>query len=90
MVIEDDGEPTLQKRQFGMRGYKAVLSGGERPEFELRALYDDVVPLEETESEYEEAPDVFTSRDLRAKFKFKRHVKKALVEQKQHFDRIEA
>ena len=52
-----------------------MLVDEERGEYELRALYDDVIPLEESESEFEE-PDVYTSKELRAKPKFPRHSKR--------------
>ena len=63
-----------------MRGYRQVLVDQERQEYELRANYDDVVPLEES---FTISPEekVFASKDLRAKgnnFTFKRHHKRLI------------
>ena len=45
-----------------------MLVDKERGEYEIRAMYEDTVPLEESEEEIEkDEMDVFTSRDLRAK-----------------------
>lgn len=74
-IIDDDGNPTLAKRQYGLKGYRQVLINKERSEYEMKAMYQDTLPLEESDSEYED-PDIFTSKDLRHNLKFKRHVKR--------------
>jgi hypothetical protein len=66
-VIDDHGVPNLNKRQYNMPGYTEVFKADERVAYDLE-------PMEESESEYEE-PDIFVSKDLRAKLNFKRHKK---------------
>jgi hypothetical protein len=73
--MNDDGKPNLQKRQFGMKGYQAVLIDDEREEYDLRATYVDQSPLKYYDSDDDE-PEIFTSNNLRSKLKFTRHVKR--------------
>jgi len=75
VVLEDNGHPTLAKRQYGIKGYRKVLVNEERGEYELRATYNDTEPLEESEPE-SDVHEIFTSKDHRAKMKFKRHKKR--------------
>jgi hypothetical protein len=70
-VIIDDGKPTLHKRQYGMAGYRMVLMNEERNEYDLKATYTDLEFQDETDSDGYDEPDMFTSKDHRAKFKFK-------------------
>ena len=53
-----------------------MLVDEERDEYQLRATYDDVSPLREYDSEVEDPNGLFTSKDHRAKLKFKRHIKR--------------
>ena len=75
VIMNDDGKPNLKKRQYGMKGYQYVLIDQERDEYDLRATYKDLSPLKHYDSENED-PDVFTSKEHRAKLKFKRHIKR--------------
>lgn len=49
VIIEDNGKPSFNKRMYGMKGYHAVLVDEERKAYDLRATYDDLSPLTDSE-----------------------------------------
>jgi hypothetical protein len=84
-VVNDDGNPTLNKRMYGIKGYHAVLVDEERKAYEMRATYKDTRPLDESfecdsgaegadPCQYQHSEeDMFTSKNHRVKLKFQRH-----------------